>query len=132
MAETILIQNAEHIQFLLQNIQEALGQKVHAKLLLRGSRDGMTHAVFHQLCDNKGPLLSVIKSRKDILCGLFSSVDWKNTGGWTVDQKCFVYSLKLMKIYKRQNDNWNIYFGPGHYGGYFGIDSQGKLYSNSN
>ena len=125
MTETTLIQNAQHIQ-------EALGQKVHAKLLLRGSRDGMTHAVFHHLCDNKGPLLSVIKSRKDILCGLFSSIDWKNSEyDYIVDKKCFVYSLKLMKVYKRQNNNYNVFFGAGigHYGNGFGIHTEGKLYS---
>ena len=85
------------------------------------------------MCDNKGPLLSVIKSRKDILCGLFSSIDWKNTGGWTVDKKCFVYSLKLMKVYKRQNDNYNVHFGSqGHYGNNFGIHDEGKLYGYKN
>jgi hypothetical protein len=70
----------------------------------------MTCAVFHQLCDNKGPLLSVYKSRKDILCGGFSSIDWKNSGDWNVDKKCFIYSLKLLKIYKRLNDSSNLCF----------------------
>ena len=29
----------------------------------------MSPLVFHSLCDNKGPLLVLIKTRKDILCG---------------------------------------------------------------
>ncbi len=40
MAESILIDGPESIQFLKTNVEEALGQKVHAKLLLRGTRDG--------------------------------------------------------------------------------------------
>ena len=93
----------------------------------------MTTDVFHQLCDNKGPLLSVYKSRKDLLCGGFSSIDWKNSGSWTVDQKCFMYSLKLLKIYKRLNDTNNLYFGTdiGHEVGYHGI-CKDKLNSKMN
>ena len=94
----------------------------------------MTHAVFHKLCDNKGPLLSVFKSRKDILCGLFSSIDWKSTGGWTVDKKCFVYSLKLMKVYKRQNDTANLLLDKysGHYGYFFGMNKERNILANVN
>jgi hypothetical protein len=93
------------MQFLLKHICEALGKSVFAKLLFRATRDGNTIAKFHELCDDKGPLLVLFVTRKDILCGGFSSISWKSKGGHTVDPKCFIYSLKTMKIYKRQNDN---------------------------
>ena len=64
------------------------------------------------LCDGKGPMLTLIKTGKGILCGGFSSVSWKNSGGWTVDKKTFLYSLKFNKIYKRLNDDYNLYFEP--------------------
>ncbi len=54
-----------------------------------------------------------------------------------MDPKCFIYSLKTMKIYKRQNDECNLYFdssfGPrfGH-GPNLGIFSNNKLCSNIN
>jgi hypothetical protein len=57
-------------------------------------------------------MLTLIKTGKGILCGGFSSVSWKNSGGWTVDTKTFLYSLKLNKIYKRLNDDYNLYFEP--------------------
>lgn len=86
MTETSLIDNPLSLQFLKTNIQETLGkQNIFAKLLLRGTRDGMSSTVFHSLCDNKGPLLTLIKTRKDILCGGFSSIDWKNSGDWILD-----------------------------------------------
>ena len=66
-------------------------------------------------------MLTLIKTGKGILCGGFSSVSWKNSGGWTVDTKTFIYSLKLNKIYKRLNDNHNICF-----------DSDGIWYGNTN
>jgi hypothetical protein len=79
-------------------------------------------------------MLTLIKTSKGILCGGFSSVSWKNSAGWTVDTKTFIYSLKLNKIYKRLNDNDNLLFNSG-YGIWFGsganlgITSDGKLFS---
>jgi hypothetical protein len=78
-------------------------------------------------------MLTLIKTGKGILCGGFSSVSWNNSGGWTVDTKTFIYSLKLNKIYKRLNDNknllfqsdWGICYGNGPS---LGIRN-GKLYS---
>ena len=120
MKESELIDKAESIQFLITSLQEALGkQKIITKLLLRGSRDGMSAKVFHSLCDNKGSLLVLIKTRKDILCGGFSSIPWKNNNIWTVDKKCFIFSLKLTKLYKRLNDENNLYFSQ-YWGPFFG------------
>ena len=111
MAESALIEKPDCIQFLITSLQEALGkQKIITKLLLRGSRDGMSAKVFHSLCDNKGPLLVLIKTRKDILCGGFSSIHWRNIGDFTVDKKCFIFSLKLCKLYKRLDDRSNLWF----------------------
>jgi hypothetical protein len=33
------------------------------------------------------------------LCGGFSSLYWKSSGDWTEDQKAFVFSLDLLKLY---------------------------------
>ena len=103
---------------------------IYIKLLLRGTRDGMSPLVFHSLCDNKGPLLVLFKTRKDILCGGFSSIPWNNTGSWTVDKNCFVFSLKLRKLYKRQNDNYNLFFNPS-YGPWFGANASLGLYNDN-
>jgi hypothetical protein len=133
MTESIYVKKAEQIQFLITHIQEALGQQISAKLLFRASRDGNTIPKFHEFCDNKGPLLFLLLTSKDILCGGFSSIDWKSSGEWVVDKKCFVFSLKLMKIYKRQNDTYNLYFnnsyGPCYGNGGVSINSSNKIYS---
>ena len=102
----------------------------------------MSPSVFHSLCGNKGPLLVLFKTRKDILCGGFSSIPWKNSsgdfnsGGFKVDKKCFIFSLKLRKIYKRLNDNHNLLFyqdnGPWFGGANLGIRNDNKLYSYCN
>ena len=81
-------------------------------------------------------MLTLIKTGKGILCGGFSSVSWNNSGDWTVDTKTFIYSLKLNKIYKRLNDNSNLYFKSNFSiwygtGANLGIDN-GKLWSYCN
>ena len=80
-------------------------------------------------------MLTLIKTGKGILCGGFSSVSWNNSSDWTVDTKTFIYSLKLNKIYKRLNDNHNLYFNSGFgiwfgAGANLGVHYNGKLYSN--
>jgi TLD len=71
----------------------------------------------------------LIKTRKDILCGGFSSIPWKNSGSWTVDNKCFIFSLKIKKLYKRLNDTKNLYFGQGE-GPWFGNGANLGIYDN--
>jgi hypothetical protein len=104
LTESILIEKLDHLCLIINNVHEAIGKQATTKLLLRGSRDGMTSQVFHSKCDNKGPLLAIIKTRKDILCGGFSAANWKSSEWsptWATDKNCFLFSLKLSKIYKR-------------------------------
>ncbi len=65
----------------------------------------------------------IFKTRKDILCGGFSSINWKKSGDFAVDKKCFIFSLKeVYKLYKRLNDNDNLCFNEslGPWFGYAG------------
>ncbi len=120
-------------------MKEALGKDVSCKLLFRATDHGKSNLKFHELCDGKGPLLVLFLTSKDILCGGFCSISWKscNDGEWGVDPKCFIFSLKLLKIYKRQNDTKNLLFNTTH-GPYFGtgsslgINDDNKLFSNIN
>ena len=91
-------------------LKERMGVRFQVRQLFRGSRDGFSNDKFHALCDNQGPLLVLVKTGKDILIGGFSSVPWKNSGGYTVDPKCVVFSLTRNKTYIRQNDELNLYF----------------------
>jgi hypothetical protein len=61
----------------------------------------------------------LFKTSKDILCGGFSSIDWKSSGEFKVDKKCFIFSLKLRKVYNRLNDTYNLYFNQ-NVGPWFG------------
>ncbi len=58
------------------------GVRFEFRLLFRGSNDGFSNEKFHALCDNQGPLLFLVKTGNDILIGGFSSISWKNSGGY--------------------------------------------------
>lgn len=45
-------------------------------LLYRGSRDGFYANIFHQKCDNIGATLSIIKTDKGFIFGLWTDISW--------------------------------------------------------
>ena len=47
LRESILVVQPESILFLKTHIENALGRRIRAKLLLRGTRDGISSRVFH-------------------------------------------------------------------------------------
>jgi hypothetical protein len=96
---SLLIKSDDHFNFISNILRKRMNGLFKLRLLFRGTRDGMTNAKFHELCDNKGPLLVVIKTQKDILIGGFCSISWKNSGGWVVDPKCVVFSITRKKVY---------------------------------
>ena len=48
------------------------------ELLYRGTRDRFKAEKFHELCDNQGPTLCLMKTSYDYVCGGFASESWKS------------------------------------------------------
>ena len=96
-----------------------MGSNFSLQLLFRATRDGFDNGKFHSLCDDKGPLLVIIKTQTDLLIGGFCSISWKNSGNWVLDPKCVVFSISRRMIYIIRNDCTNLYFNSG-YGPYLG------------
>ena len=67
--------------------------KIQTDLLYRGSRDGFTSAKFHELCDDQGATLTIVKSEMGFVFGGFSSVSWIPNGQYYPDDKAFLFSL---------------------------------------
>ena len=72
----------------------------------------------------------IIKVDNGRLCGAFSSINLKSDGGWTHDDKAFVFSLDLLKKYNTstQGHRGHVYFN-GSYGPYFGDNGSIGVYS---
>ena len=64
------------------------------KLIYRGSRDGYTAKVFHQLCDNKGATMTVIRAQNGCIFGGFTSISWSSVTTDKADPSAFLFTLK--------------------------------------
>ena len=49
------------------------------QLLYRASRDGFAASDFHSRCDNKGPTITIIKSKGERIFGGVTSLPWDST-----------------------------------------------------
>jgi len=69
------------------------------RLLYRASKDGMTQAKFHELCDGKGPTVTIIHcqfegSPVSTLIGGFLDQSWHSEGKDIESEESFIFSLK--------------------------------------
>ena len=76
-------------------------------LLYRGSRDTYKAARFHELCDNKGPTISMIKSKCGRIFGGYTSAPWTSVRGYKKDEKAFLFSLTQKIKYKAKDQSNN-------------------------
>ncbi|PKY57985.1 hypothetical protein RhiirA4_549880 [Rhizophagus irregularis] len=77
--------------------QQGRGITYHFNLLVRGSRDGFSKDTFHNLCDNKGPTVTIarVKSSNEILGG-FNPCNWYSVSGFgdfISTKESFIFSL---------------------------------------
>ena len=98
--------------------------KIKYTLLYRASRDGDSAEIFHKLCDEKGPTLTLIETTEGFKFGGFTEVNWTSPTGPSYRQgkNIFIFSLDLQKkyparggqaeIYCRKNNGPSFGFGP--------------------
>ncbi len=80
----------------MNNLIKALGEKpFEAKQLYQGSKDGFYKKDFHQLCDNKGPTITLMKVDHNNDCiGGFTAAQWKSTdSSYGRDPSAVVFNL---------------------------------------
>ena len=65
------------------------------KLLYRGSHDGYKPSVFHSLCDNQGPTITVIRTKKNEIIGGYNPTSWDKTlESYTHTPYSFLFAVK--------------------------------------
>ena len=87
------------------------------KLLFRMSRDGNQSSQYHNLCDGKENLLTIIQTDNNNRFGGFASKSWGVQGN--IIDKAFMFSLNNMKKFERLNNEKAKWDGSG-YGPVFG------------
>ena len=94
--------------------------KIKAELLYRLTRDGDEFQTFHNLCDNKGITLLLVKLIDGNILGGYITKDWDNHSEWKSDQDAFVFSLtQNVKCITNSNYNYEAFYCYSGYGPYF-------------
>ncbi|MCQ2818919.1 MAG: TLD domain-containing protein [archaeon] len=79
------------------------------RLLYKATRDSDKAIVFHSLCDNKGPTLSVIVSDNGSICGGYTSKNWDGSYSYRTDKEAFIFSLDNKQKYYPKEGKYAIY-----------------------
>ena len=93
-------------------------------LLYSGKLHGWEMSKFHELCDEKGPTITVMKSKAGRVFGGFSMQSWHSDSRFKADERAFIYSIDRQQIYRvihAKNalcctSNWGPCFGFGALG----------------
>ena len=87
------------------------------KILYRMSRDGTSIKIFHSLCDNKGPTISLYLLKDGNIVGGYTSLNYNSFSGWKSDNEAFVFNLnKKLKCMSKKD--YNIIFFRSSYSGF--------------
>ena len=97
-------------------------KEIKGELLYRLSRDGDQISKFHELCDNKGPTLTLFETIEGYKGGIYTPLSWDSNSGSKNDIDTFMFNLNNKQKYKKMNNNqsiyclnthgpWTIYFG---------------------
>ena len=87
------------------------------KLIYKSSINGQNAKDFHYYCDNKGPTVSIIKTKNNVIFGGFLNINQSDKGGTTRDENSFLFSFNNNKIYKnnKKENAGKFYKGLGPY-----------------
>jgi len=69
-----------------------LGENRNCELIYQSSRDGLNPDIFHKLCDDKGPTVTIYQG-KGFLFGGYTQVSWNCGGGTVRDPNAFLFTL---------------------------------------
>ena len=68
-------------------------------MLFSGSTDGWSPSKFHELCDGRGPTITIFKSKAERVFGGFTQENWDSKSKWIKDERAFIYSIDKNQIY---------------------------------
>ena len=112
-------------------------KKIKAELLYRLSENGDKISTFHQLCDNKGPTLTLFHVNDGNKVGIYTPLSWDSNSNWKYDMETFIFNLNKNQKYKKIKNDCSIYCNnsSGPYTAYFGCNNNSmksiRHYSNN-
>ena len=107
--KTIHEDHEKHFKYLAKLLNfktlNQLATKLH--LLFRASEHNFSKNKFHELCDGKGPTITIVRSNHKKLFGGYSSISWFSSRGYSSSPGSYLFSLdKHTKhnLYKNQDE----------------------------
>ncbi|XP_056000062.1 interferon-induced protein 44-like [Ostrea edulis] len=102
----------------IQNqLSEWIDRECHLELLYKISVHGGTADKFHELCDDKGPTVTIFYNTDNNVYGGYTSLSWKSEGSWCTDKLSFLFKLYTNKIWEprkftlsKTNTDMNVLF----------------------
>ena len=128
------IVNNENDQKLIFSWIDNNNDNISAKLIYSATIDGDDSNTFHNLCDNVGPTLVLVKTTNNQIFGGYTKENWKSTQNYKNDPKAFIFSLdKKVKAYSSNGNSIYCHtsYGPTFGGGHDLYISSGCLNNNS-
>ena len=131
---TDIITTQEEIDFIenrLKQIYYYQNKEIKYQLLYKGTKNGDKALYFHTKVDGVRNTLTLVKTKKGIRFGGFTSQNWNQVGGFgKVDPNAFCFSFDLKKIYNSQPNQLAILCSDS-YGPYFkGTNTIFGIYNN--
>jgi len=75
--------------------------------IYKGSKDGMNATKFHEMCNNKGATITIIKSNHGKIFGGFLPESWTTRNNYVVTTKTWIFSLTAKGKYEMNDANQN-------------------------
>lgn len=121
LEESALLKNAPNREFLKTLFDN---MEFSGKLLYRGSKNEFSASKFHSVCDNKGPTLTLVKSKLGYFFGGFAATSWNaSSQSYVASSASFLFSLNNKskhEIYQNHGNALHSHpsngplFGGGH------------------
>ena len=88
-------------------------------MLYRKTRDGDSYDTFHNLCDNKGKTLTLIKCKEGYIIGGYTPLNWDRNSSWKSDDETFLFSLTNNKIFRKKEKSLDSIYCSNNSGPWF-------------
>ena len=85
-------------------------KKIKANLLYRLSRDGAEISTFHELCDNKGPTLTLFHLKMGDKIGFYVDDSFDSNSGWKKNIFNFMFNLNQNQKYNKTFFDKNSFY----------------------
>jgi len=123
LSNSAIIKDSEQEKLLIQWVEEAIPNKgkIEYKLLYKMTTHGAGPAKFHELCNDKGPTLTICLTTTNFILGGYAEKSWFDSSGvYVSDPTAFIYSLTRKTKHAKQKDTSKSIVSNRNYGPLFG------------